>query len=48
MLARLEGEVMLAALSTKVRAFEPTGRPVQRLNNVLRGLASLPLRIHPV
>ena len=45
-LARLEGEVMLAALARRVRRLEVTGTPVRRYNNTLRGLKSLPLRLH--
>ncbi len=44
-LARLEGEAMLAALARRVRAVEITGAPVRRYNNTLRGLASLPVRL---
>jgi 4-methoxybenzoate monooxygenase (O-demethylating) len=47
LLARLEGEVLLAALARRVRAIEITGEPVRRYNNTLRGLASLPLTLHP-
>ena len=46
LLARLEGEVLLAALAHRVRAVEITGTPVRRYNNTLRGLASLPLTLH--
>lgn len=45
-LARLEGEVMLAALARRVRRIEITGEPRRRYNNTLRGLKSLPLRLH--
>ena len=46
LLARLEGEVLLAALARRVRAIEIAGTPVRRYNNTLRGLASLPLTLH--
>ncbi|MFC7473994.1 cytochrome P450 [Dankookia sp. GCM10030260] len=46
LLARLEGEVLLAALARRVRAVEISGPPVRRYNNTLRGLASLPLTLH--
>jgi len=46
LLARLEGEVFLTALARRARAIEPVGEPVRRYNNTLRGLASLPLRLH--
>ena len=44
-LARLEGECVLTALARQVGRMEIVGEPVRRLNNTLRGLASLPLRI---
>jgi hypothetical protein len=47
LLARLEGEVLLAALARRVRAIEITGQPRRRYNNTLRGLASLPVALHP-
>ncbi|WP_315838460.1 cytochrome P450 [Bradyrhizobium prioriisuperbiae] len=43
-LARLEMAALLQALVRKVRRFE-IGEPVFALNNVLRGLASLPMRV---
>lgn len=47
LLARLEGEVMLAALARKVASIEITG-PVNRLyNNTLRGLNGLPITLTP-
>src|SRR3954467_8070569 len=47
LVARLEGEVMLAALARKVGSIEITG-PLKRLyNNTLRGLTSLPVTIRP-
>ena len=45
MVARLEGEVVLAALARRAERIELAGAPVRRLNNTLRGLASLPLRV---
>jgi cytochrome P450 len=45
--ARLESEAILAALARRVVAFELTGKPQQRLNNTLRGLDTLPLRVVP-
>ena len=47
LLARLEGECVLTALARQVRAIELAGPPVRRCNNILRGLASLPLRFLP-
>jgi 4-methoxybenzoate monooxygenase (O-demethylating) len=45
--ARLESEAIFAALARHVASFELTGEPELRLNNTLRGLDSLPLRIVP-
>jgi cytochrome P450 len=45
-LARLEGEVVLTALARKVARIEIAGVPQRRYNNTLRGLASLPMRLH--
>ena len=45
-LARLEGEAMLAALAKRVARLEITGTPTRRYNNTLRGLRTLPLRLH--
>jgi hypothetical protein len=47
MLARLEGEVVLAALARRVDSIEITGEPRRRYNNTLRGLSSLPIRLQP-
>ncbi len=46
--ARLESEAIFRALAKCVASFELTGEPELRLNNTLRGLDSLPLRIVPV
>jgi cytochrome P450 len=43
LVARLEGEVLLAALARKVAAIEITGPVKRRFNNTLRGLESLPV-----
>jgi cytochrome P450 len=43
--ARLEGELILGGLAQRVRSIELAGAPVRRLNNSLRALASLPLRL---
>jgi len=42
-LARMEGELVLAALARKVSRLEITGEPKRRYNNTLRGMASLPM-----
>jgi 4-methoxybenzoate monooxygenase (O-demethylating) len=47
LVARLEGEVMMAALARKVRAIEITGPVKRRYNNTLRGLESLPVTMIP-
>ncbi|NNM71381.1 cytochrome P450 [Enterovirga aerilata] len=47
LLARLEGEVMLAALARKVGSVEIAGPTRRRYNNTLRGLESLPVTIRP-
>lgn len=44
--ARLEGELILTALAKRVKRIELAGTPVRRLNNTLRALASLPLKLH--
>ncbi len=46
--ARLESEAIFAALTKRVASFELTGESRRRLNNTLRGLDTLPLRIAPV
>jgi cytochrome P450 len=45
LVARLEGEVMMATLARKVRSIEITGPVKRRYNNTLRGLESLPVKI---
>lgn len=46
-LARLEGEVVLATLARKAASIEIAGPARRRYNNTLRGLASLPVTINP-
>jgi cytochrome P450 len=46
--ARLESEAIFGALTKRVAAFEITGKVERRLNNTLRGLDTLPLRVTPV
>jgi 4-methoxybenzoate monooxygenase (O-demethylating) len=43
--ARLEGEVVLAALARRVKRIEITAPHTRRLNNTLRALDTLPLRL---
>src|SRR3954464_14459493 len=45
LVARLEGETMMAALARKVAAIEISGPVKRRYNNTLRGLDSLPVTI---
>jgi cytochrome P450 len=45
LVARLEGEAMLAALARKVATIEITGPVKRRYNNTLRGLESLPVTL---
>lgn len=43
--ARLEGEIVLAALARKVDRWQITGEPKRRLNNTLRAWDSLPVTV---
>jgi 4-methoxybenzoate monooxygenase (O-demethylating) len=43
--ARLESEAIFGAFAKRVAAFEMTAKPERRLNNTLRGLDTLPLRV---
>jgi hypothetical protein len=45
MLARLEAEVLLTAMARRIKTIAPEGRPERLLNNALRGLTSLPVRV---
>src|SRR3954462_148919 len=45
LVARLEGESVLAALAKRVATIEITGPATRRFNNTLRGLESLPITI---
>jgi cytochrome P450 len=45
--ARLEAELVLSALATRTRSIEPAGDPVPKLNNTLKGWASVPVRLTP-
>jgi cytochrome P450 len=46
-LARMEGELVLATIARKVARIEITAPPTRRYNNTLRGLSHLPTRLHP-
>jgi hypothetical protein len=43
--ARMEGEIVLKALAERTPRLELAAPPTRRLNNTLRGLANLPLRV---
>ncbi len=45
MIARMEGEAVLKALLNRIASIELAGQPTRRLNNTLRSMATLPLRI---
>jgi cytochrome P450 len=47
LVARLEGEVLLAALARKVASIKITGPIERRYNNTLRGLERLPITLTP-
>jgi 4-methoxybenzoate monooxygenase (O-demethylating) len=47
LVARLEGEAILAALAQRVGTIEITGSVTRRFNNTLRGLENLPITIKP-
>jgi 4-methoxybenzoate monooxygenase (O-demethylating) len=46
-MARLEGEVLLAALARQASQLALAGPPRRRLNNTLSGFAALPLSLRP-
>ena len=43
--ARLEGELILAGIAKRVKRLSLAGEPTRRLNNTLRALGSLPLKL---
>jgi cytochrome P450 len=45
--ARMESELVLAALARRIRRIELAGPPVPKLNNTLKGWASVPVRVEP-
>lgn len=45
MIARLEGELIFGELARRVKTIELTAEPKRRLNNSLRGLESMPVRV---
>jgi len=44
-IARMEGEILLAALAERVASIDLAGAPTHRFNNAVRGLATLPLEV---
>jgi 4-methoxybenzoate monooxygenase (O-demethylating) len=44
--ARMEGEILLAALARRVEGIELAGQPQRRLNNTLRAWQSIPVSLH--
>ena len=47
MVARLESELVLAALMKRVKSIRLAGAPIRRLNNTLHAIASLPVAVEP-
>jgi 4-methoxybenzoate monooxygenase (O-demethylating) len=47
LLARLEGETLLAAFARAFQRIEPDGEPTPLFNNTLRGWTRLPVRVTP-
>ena len=47
MLARLETEMIFAALAKRVKEIRPAGEPVRKLHNTLHQFASLPVELVP-
>jgi cytochrome P450 len=45
MIARLEGEILLAALAKRVKEIRLEGQPVIHYNNSVRGYNSMPVRV---
>jgi 4-methoxybenzoate monooxygenase (O-demethylating) len=45
MMARLEGDILLSELAARVATLEVTDSPQRLLNNTLRGLEKLPMRL---
>lgn len=46
-IARMETEILLSALAKRVRRIELAGEPQAKLNNTLKGWASVPVRVIP-
>jgi hypothetical protein len=41
----MEGEALLSALARRVSKIELTAEPTRSVNNITRGLATLPVRV---
>lgn len=48
MIARMEAEVVLNAMTKRIKSIELNGQPVRQFNNTLRGIDSLPIRVTPL
>ncbi len=48
MVARMESELVLAALAKRVRTIRLAGAPVRRINNTMRAMAHLPVVVEPL
>lgn len=47
MIARLEGEIALRVLASRVETLELLGQPELHFNNTVRGYTSMPMRVTP-
>lgn len=47
MVARMEADVVMTAMLKRIKTIEIVGEPVRHLNNTLRSLSSLPVRVIP-
>lgn len=47
MVARMEADVVMTAMIKRIKAIEIVAEPVRHLNNTLRSLSSLPVRVIP-
>jgi cytochrome P450 len=45
MIARMEGEIALRTLASKVESIELLGEPILHFNNTVRGYTSMPMRV---
>ena len=47
MVARMEADVVMTAMLKRIKSIQIVGEPVRHLNNTLRSLSSLPVRVIP-